>query len=294
MTRRLGDYLKTAGLATVATPTTPAQPPAKVAAAPAPAPAPAKVAEMPPALQAAIEKKDEGKKDDDGKDKDDDKDDKGKKDDDKKEATVQPGQVIYDPSIIKTAEQKWLLDNGYGLIPDPAKAAHIISGFRNSAVAQQKQAEMNKVAELHKMGSAMYDGQVEREMALNMAMGAIDGATVMKVAAALDLDYSAIKHAALQMRAKIASTDVEVAAGPSAFFQNNLATPARTGSSETSSAAERCANTVQMPAPALQGDVSPASGSSDPKLTRFTEAANMPGNPGLNHGQQIASPKTGV
>jgi len=116
----------------------------------------------------------------------------------------------------------------------------------------------------------------------------------MKIASALDLDFMAIKQAAMQMRAKIASTDVEVGAGPSAFFQGNLATPARTGSSETSSAAERCANTVQMPAPALPGDVSPASGSSDPKLLRFTEAANMPGNPGLNHGQQIAPAKTGV
>ncbi|HSW49750.1 MAG TPA: hypothetical protein VLH09_06215 [Bryobacteraceae bacterium] len=292
MTRRLGDYLKTAGLQAAA----PEQP--KVAAAPttpAPAAAPAKVAEMPPALQAAIAAKADGdKKSDDKKDddkKDDDKDDK--KTEDKKEATVNPGEVRYDPALIKTAEQKWLIDNGYGVVPDPVKAAHIVNGFRSAIYAQQKQAEMAKSAELHKMGSAMFDGSMERELALNLALGHADGATVTKVAAALDLDLQAIKQAAREMRAKIASTDVEVAAGPSAFFGGNLATPARSGSSETQQAAERCANTVQMPAPALPGDTSPARGQ-DAQLMGFTQAANLPNNPGLNHGQAIAPGKAGV
>lgn len=289
MARSLSDYLKTAGIVSAATPATTEQP--KTAAAPAqpaaPAPAP-KVAEpvVPPAPPFPP-KKDEDKKDDKDDKKDGKKDDK---DDDKKEAAVQPGQVIFDPSIIKTAEQKWLFDNGYGLITDPNAATVIINSLRKTAEVQQKVAQQTKEAELNAMGESMYRGIMKVSTAMSLAAGDMDLTTANKIAAMLGLDMAQVLAAARQM--KQAATDVEVAAGPSAFFGGNLATPARSGSSETQSAADRCANTVQMPAPALPGDTTPARGV-DEKLLRFTEAANLPNNPGLNHGQTIAPAKGG-
>ena len=201
-----------------------------------------------------------------------------------KEATVSPGKVVYDPALIKTAEQKWCLDQGY-LIPDPSKAAQIYQDHVKTAELQ-KQAEEEKVArEIEARGAVMYQGMVKESASYQLATGQIDMSQAAHTAQYLGCSPTAIVKRAQQI--KSAMTDVEIAATPNdVFFAGQKGMAARTGSSEVLQGAARNNATTEFTPEATQGTRQPAQGP-DENTQRFVDTATLPGNPGLNHGQQV-------
>jgi len=258
--RTLTDYLtamslvpaKTAAAAPAAP--APAPEPAKAAAAPAPAPAPAPATEPAKAAEAP-------------------------------EPAVNPGQVIYDPNLIKTAAQKWCMENGM-LIPDPRVAEAICAQHASQTKAAHLQAQEKVAEELRAQGTVLYHGMVKESCALQLASGEITLEQAAKLAAMIHVPLAAILE-----RAKQAATDCESAASANAvFFGSERGRAARSNDSQTLQAADRNNATTMYAPPALGGGREPVSGQ-DENSTRMTTPVTLPGNPGLNHGQTVEQGK---
>lgn len=260
MSKTLADYLKTAGVAAepAKTATAPRPAAAKVAA---PVAAP-KVAAAPVAPVAApVAPK----------------------------APEKVADVQYNPAIIKTAEQKWLLENKGILIPDAKTAADIYGTLVNKAQAE-KNAELQKVAaEFEARGVLQYRGMLKEACAMQLADGTATQFDVIKTAKWINCNPSEIVARAAELK-KLA--ELAAAEGGAAFFGNERGRAARTSDSEMLSAAERNQNTTSFEPEAVSG-TRPATRGTDEKEMRFVETVTIPNNPGLNHGQKIDNGKAG-
>jgi hypothetical protein len=261
-TQTLASYLKTAGVNVA-----PAAAPAKVAAAPAPAPAaPVKAAAAPAPAKPVEQPK----------------------------AAAAPAQpqadVLYNPAAIKTAEQKWLLENQGILVLDPAKAAALVGNFAKTAEATKK-AELDKfAAEMEARGVLQFHGMMKESCAMQLASGEARAADVIKTAAWVGCSVQDIIKRANELK-KIA--ELAAASGEAAFFGSERGRAARTDDSEVMRAAERNQNTTAFEPEAVSGTRAATRGT-DGKELRFQETVTMPNNPGLNHGQQTDNGKSGV
>lgn len=251
----LSNYLKTAGVNIAPAKTAAPAAPAKVAAV-----APAKVA-APVAAPAAPAK-----------------------------VAAPTADVLYNPSIIKTAEQKWLLENQGILIPDESKAKEIYGNFAKTAEAT-KQAELNKfAAEMEARGVLQLHGMMKESCAMQLAGGEVSHADVIKTAAWTGCSVADIVKRANELK-KIA--ELAAASPEAAFFGSERGRAARTDDSEVMRAAERNQNTTSFEPEAVSG-TRPAARGSDGKDLRFQETVVIPNNPGLNHGQQTDNGKGSI
>jgi len=273
-TRTLSEYLKTAGVQV--TPTEPAPAPA---AAPAAAPAPAKTAAAPaPAKEAgkASQPADKGgvptPRDNHNQAP---KGPTSPKGGGSSSGSGKCAAVTYDPAVITTPEQKWLLEQGI-VIPD-AKIASIVYGQQVAISNQVKTAELEKLAEEERCkGALQYHGMLKESMAMQYANGTASIHDLCKVAAWIGVPAQEIIKRAETLRAATPSP---------ALVDGHLGSAARPGSS-TMAAAEQNGNTTQFEPEGAAGTRQPVSGQ-DEKLVRFTDTITLPGNPGLNHGQQV-------
>ena len=263
MSKTLADYLKTAGVA--AEPAKVAAPkpaPAKVAA-PAPVAAPKVAAAAPAPVAAPVAPA--------------------------PKAPEKVADVQYNPAIIKTAEQKWLLDNKGILIPDAKTASEIYSTLANKAQAE-KNAELQKVAaEFEARGVLQYRGMLKEACAMQLADGTATQFDVLKTAKWTNCSPSEIVNRAAELK-KLA--ELAAAEGGAAFFGNERGRAARTSDSEMLAAAERNQNTTSFEPEAVSG-TRPATRGTDEKELRFVDTVTMPNNPGLNHGQKTDNGKAG-
>lgn len=257
-TQTLASYLKTAGVNVA-----PAAAPAKVAAAPAAAPAKVAAAAAPAPAAAPA----------------------------KVAAPAAPtADVLYNPAVIKTAEQKWLLENQGILVLDQAKAAALVQTFAKTAEAS-KTAELNKfAAEMEARGVLQFHGMMKESCAMQLANGETTPADVIKTAAWVGCSVGDIIKRANELK-KIA--ELAAASGEAAFFGSERGRAARTDDSEVMRAAERNQNTTAFEPEAVSGTRAATRGT-DAKELRFQETVTIPNNPGLNHGQQTDNGKSGV
>jgi len=189
--------------------------------------------------------------------------------------TAKKAAVQYDPNVITTLEQKWLLEQGI-VVPD-AKTAEIIYKQQVAIEEQQKMAEFEALAENERAkGALQYHGMLQESAAMRFSEGLMGLNEVVKVANWTGVNPQQIVKRAEQL----------VAANPApALVDGHLGTAARI-TSAVQAAAEANANTTQFQPEAVSGTRAPAIGD-DEKLKRFTEVVTLPGNPGLNHGQQV-------
>lgn len=263
-TQTLSSYLKTAGVTGVGAPApkaapAPAAPAPKVASAPAPAaPAPAAPAAPAPKVASAPA------------------------------APAAPAaDVLYNPAVIKTAEQKWLLETQGILVTDPSKAAALVGTFQKTAEATKK-AELDKfAAEMEARGILQLHGMMKESCAMQLADGQATAADVIKTAAWVGCSAAEIVKRANELK-KIA--ELAAASPEAAFFGSERGRAARTDDSEVLRAAERNQNTTQFEPEAVSG-TRPAVRGMDAKELRFQETVTIPNNPGLNHGQQTDNGK---
>ncbi len=286
--RSLNDFLNASGVKVAAAPAAPATPaapaapaPAKTAVAAAPASAaPAKVAAgkatttQPDAAPAGGHKgravSGESSNSPEGQD----------------TGGAKHAAVQYDPAVIVTPEQKWLITQDI-VCPDQVKAAALYQSMVKTAEAE-KRAELEKVAEEYRyQGALQYQGMVKESTALSYAFGEIPMNQVVKLAAAIGVDPNGIFERAGQIKAATQMFEGQDAAQPNRVLTgNNPATPARPASANVTTAAEQSGNTINFEPEASAGTRKAVSGS-DEKLVRMTDTFTLPGNPGLNHGQQV-------
>lgn len=195
--------------------------------------------------------------------------------------------VMYDPNVIKTAEQKWLLNEGI-LIPDEKKAAALCASMRAEQEAIKK-AELNKfAAEKEAEGVLLFHGQLKEATAMRVAEGEASRLEVIKTAAWVGCDVSEILARASELK-KIA--ELAAASEGAAFFGNERGRAARTNDSEVLGAAEKNQNTTHFEPEAVAGTRAAVRGSDAADL-RFQETVTIPNNPGLNHGQKTDNGKS--
>lgn len=194
--------------------------------------------------------------------------------------------VQYDPAVIKTAEQKWLLANDI-VCADPDKAKVLYDSMAKTAEAE-KMAELEKMAEEQRnIGALQYHGMVKESTAMRYAEGQATVQEVVKVAAWIGVPAESIVKRANEIKSATPMFEGQTAAQPNrALTGNHPATPARPESSATTQAAGQSGNTVPYEPEAVAGTRKATSGS-DEKLTKFTDTMTLPGNPGLNHGQAV-------
>jgi hypothetical protein len=198
--------------------------------------------------------------------------------------------VLYNPEVIKTAEQKWLLENQGILVLDPVKAANLVQTFAKTAESA-KTAELNKfAAEMEARGVLQFHGMMKESCAMQLASGEAVAADVIKTAAWVGCSVGDIIKRANELK-KIA--ELAAASGEAAFFGSERGRAARTDDSEVMRAAERNQNTTSFE-PEAVGGTRAATRGTDAKELRFQETVTMPNNPGLNHGQQTDNGKSGV
>lgn len=201
-----------------------------------------------------------------------------------KEAQVEAGQVLYDRSLIKTAAQEWCLEQGM-LVPDEKVAERLFNESQMAEQAQQKQAEAEKRAMLEEQGKILFQGMLKESAAYELARGEMTLEDATKVARYLGCGLDGLCKEAREI--KQAMTDVEVAAVPNdIFFAGQKGMAARTGSSRVLQAAAQNGATTEFEPEAVGGTRQPAHGP-DENTRRFVDTATMPGNPGLNHGQEV-------
>jgi len=253
----LADYLKVAGVNVISTPAAPVAQPQKAAAAVVPvAAAPVVKAAAAPAAPAPVVPE--------------------------KRASVQ-----YDPAIIKTAQQKWLLETQGILVPDEKTAAALVANLQKTAEVE-KRAELNKyAAEMEARGALQFHGMLKESTAMRLADGEATQFEVIKAAA-----YAGCHPSEIVARAQELKKLAEIAgAGPgSAFFGDQWARGARDG--EILAASERSNASVEFKSEASAGTRAPTRGI-DAAALRFQESVTIPNNPGLNHGQQTDNGKAG-
>lgn len=196
-------------------------------------------------------------------------------------------KVEYDPSIIKTAAQLALLERGM-LIPDEKIAeAHyaLIYAQEQEAV---KTAEQEKVAVLEEQGKHLYRGMMKESAATELALGKTKIAEVSRLCGALQLNLDEVVKLA---RVKKAEADGAAAAtGSDVLFSGDHGSAARP-TSEAQMAANRNGNTTEFTPAAVAGTRAPTS--TDPIAGGMSGSANLPGNPGLNHGQAVDGGRAG-
>jgi hypothetical protein len=197
--------------------------------------------------------------------------------------------VQYNPAIIKTAEQKWLLENKGILIPEAKTAAEVYANYVKAAQSE-KHAEMQKTAaEFEARGVLQYRGMLKEACAMQLADGTATQFDVIKTAKWINCNPSEIVARAAELK-KLA--ELAAAEGGAAFFGNERGRAARTSDSEMLAAAERNQNTTSFEPEAVSG-TRPATRGTDEKELRFTETVTLPNNPGLNHGQKTDNGKAG-
>ena len=183
--------------------------------------------------------------------------------------------VEYDPAVITTPEQLALLEAGI-VIPD-AKLAAYVYAQQVEVEKQTKQAEVEVLAEEERAkGALQYHGMVKESTAMRFATGELDVGQVIKVASMIGINPADIVKRAEQLAAATAAP---------ALVDGHLGTAARI-TSAVQAAAENNANTTEFRPEGAAGTRQPVSGQ-DEKLIRFTDKITLPGNPGLNHGQQV-------
>jgi hypothetical protein len=200
------------------------------------------------------------------------------------EGKIAAGTVQYDPALIKTAAQKWCLEELGALIPNEKTAQALYDEAVNRAKTAQAQEEAKLAAQLEAQGAAIYRGQVKESAAFQLANGDLSIADVCKVAAQVGCDVNEIVHKAREL--KLAADGAAAAVTNDTFFSGALGTAARTGSSNTQQAAERNNNTTEYQVDAQAG-TRPEQNGPNEKDMRFVDTATLPGNPGLNHGQSV-------
>lgn len=196
--------------------------------------------------------------------------------------------VLYNPAVIKTAEQKYLLDEHGILCTDPVKAAALVGTFQKSAQAT-KHAELNKfAAEMEARGILQLHGMMKESCAMQLASGEqVSQIDVIKTAAWTGCSVADIMQRATELK-KIA--ELAAASPEAAFFGSERGRAARTDDSEVMRAAERNQNTTSFEPEAVSG-TRPAARGIDAKELRFQDTVTLPNNPGLNHGQQTDNGK---
>lgn len=281
-TRTLADYLKLAGVVT----TEPAKTAAAAPAAPAPTPAPAKTAAegiTPPSQPSRAEPAGGVTPRDDHTEPP--KSNTGGDSGDAGDVTMKNAEapVMYDPAIIKTAEQKALLEMGI-LIPDE-KLAHQIYQSKVAEYQAAKTAEQRKIAaQMEDLGKMQLHGMWKESCAMQVAEGEATLQDVMKIASLVGCDYKDILARAEQIQ-KVAG-QLAAATPHSAFFDDQLGSAARVSSSHVMQGAESNQNTTEFSPEATAGTRGPTQGL-DEKLIRMTDTVTLPGNPGVNHGQKV-------
>lgn len=202
---------------------------------------------------------------------------------------IEAGQVLYDPALLKTAEQQALAQHGYGIIPDAEKAAEVYGLLTEKQASLKKQAEAAKQAEAEAAGRMAYIGQAKTAAALALAQGECSVNDVLKQANALGYNVNDVIAEARRM--KIAMGDVESAATPNdVFFQGQQGSAARSSTSNWQQAAEQTRETVPFTPQDASGVTQPVRGQ-DQKSLGFNESVVMPNNPGLDHGQKTTDGK---
>jgi hypothetical protein len=196
---------------------------------------------------------------------------------------------MYDPAVIKTAEQKWLLTQNI-VCPDEKAAAAIVQTMSKNAEAQ-KTAELNKfAAEMEARGVLQFHGMMKESCAMRLADGECSGLEVVKIASWTGCTPQDIVARATELR-KLA--ELAAASPAAAFFGDERGSAARSSNSEVMGAAERNQNTTSFEPETVAG-TRPAARGVDAKELRFQDTVTMPNNPGLNHGQQTDNGKSGV
>lgn len=279
-TRTLADYLKVAGV--VASPEKKAeQEPAKAAAAPAPkktaAPAaPAKKAAAPAPKKEAGGLTEDGKQPSHGEASD------GHSPRDKHTEGETQDTGGKSAEISKTAEQKWLSERGIE-IADAKLAAAYYQREVEAAQAQKVAEQQKMAAELEARGVIQYHGMLKESCAIRLAEGEAQMIDACKVAGITGCDVNDILRRASEIK-KLAE-QLAAASPMPALVGNQLGSAARTNNSETMAGAERNGMTTDYRPEAVGGTRGPVA--PDEKLIRFVDAATLPGNPGLNHGQPV-------
>jgi hypothetical protein len=186
------------------------------------------------------------------------------------------------PAAQKTAAQLALAQQGVH-VDDPAMAEAMYASAVKQAEAQ-KTAELQKfAAEMEARGALMYRGMQKEALAISVVEGEIqDPKDLVKLAAYVGLDPREILTLAREKRAR--ADGAEAAMANDVFFSGMLGSAARENASQFQQAANRAQSTVEFQ-PGVEAKA-PVSGP-DAKLMGFTEAATIPGNPGLNNGQQV-------
>lgn len=188
--------------------------------------------------------------------------------------------VLYDESIIKTAEQKWFVQQGV-LIPDQ-KLAHVMYQQECAKFAQAQQlAQQAQMKQAQAMGHQQYLTMTAHHLASQMATKQASVDAVRAACAADGLSFDYVSRLAQQ---KLAAMD-----GAGVMMGANMYPDAGRPSGQWQQAVEQTAETVDF----VPGDT-PAGGSTSvpPTMTGFTVPTTLPNNPGLNHGQPLAAPKT--
>jgi len=176
----------------------------------------------------------------------------------------------------KTAAQIWLAERGVDC--KDAKTAEFLLAQQVKMAEEEKYAEMEKNAEeLRSQGAIMLHGMQKESAAQQFACGEIDINAVSKLASMIF-----VSPASIVKRAE----EIAAAVGTPALVGTDLGRAARTNDSRTMSAAEQNGNTTSFQPEAAGETRAPVSGQ-DAKTMRFVDIWNLPGNPGLNHGQAV-------
>jgi len=196
---------------------------------------------------------------------------------------------MYDPAVIKTAEQKWLLERG-AVITDEKLAATIVQNMVKSAEAQKTAELMKFAAEMEARGVLQFHGMLKESCAMRLADGDCTGLEVLKTAMWTGCSAQDIINRTNELK-KLA--ELAAASSGAAFFGDERGSAARSSNSEVMGAAERNQNTTSFEPETVAG-TRPAARGVDAKELRFQDTVTMPNNPGLNHGQQTDNGKSGV
>jgi len=200
---------------------------------------------------------------------------------------VKPRVKNTDPPAQKTAAQEWLAKNGYGDIADPAKADQMISMFVEKAEQNKTAALEKRAAEERARGAILFQGLLGEQTAWGLMDAANSGdkekyASALKtaslVAAGIGIPVENIAKRAEQLQAATSSP---------ALVDGLLGSAARINTSVVQEVADKNDNqSTTRSVEAIAGTRKAVSGI-DEKLLRFVDAWTLPGNPGLNHGQEV-------
>lgn len=194
--------------------------------------------------------------------------------------------VQYDPAVLKTAEQQALLKAGI-VIPDEATAKMVFDQHQKVAQASKTAEQQAKVAELHARGAITLHGMTAESTAMELALAekvaSTDRLHVVKVAAMCGVTAQSIWNRASELR-KLA--EMAAAQSGESWVTQQYGRGARNEDGNMLQHAEGQRQLQQFESDASAGTRQPKP-FGGPEDTRFQDAATLPGNPGLNHGQVV-------